>query len=132
VDVRFGFDWISKFQPSFKPCGPFMVPKQFVDRSKMIIKLRLNGQTMQDWPVSDMIFAPEQMLAFLSERIRILPGDLIMTGSPPGNGAKMGRFCRPGDVIDSEITFLGRQRNIVRAEDAQGRKPTYGPFITSW
>lgn len=132
VDVRFGFDWISKFQPGFKPCGPFIVPKQFVDRSEARIKLKVNGQTMQDWPVSDMIFEPEQVLAYLSERIRLVPGDLLMTGSPPGNGAKMGRFLRPGDVIESEITYLGRQRNRVVAEDAHGRRPTYGPFITSW
>jgi 2-keto-4-pentenoate hydratase/2-oxohepta-3-ene-1,7-dioic acid hydratase in catechol pathway len=132
VDVRFGFDWISKFQPGFKPCGPFIVPKHFVDRASTRIKLMVNGQIMQNWPVSDMIFQPEQLLAYLTERIRLVPGDLIMTGSPPGNGAKMGRFLRPGDVIDSEITFLGRQRNRVAAEDARGRRPTYGPFITSW
>ena len=128
-DVRWGHDWVSKHQPGFKPCGPFAVPKEFVDRSQVRIKLKVSGQVMQDWPISDMIFQPEQILSFASERIRLMPGDLLLTGSPPGNGAMHGgRWLRPGDVVESEITFLGRQRNDVIAEDARGRSPTYGPF----
>ena len=133
ADVRWGHDWVSKHQPGFKPIGPFIVPKQFVDRSQVRIHLSLNGDTMQDWPISDMIFSPEQILSYASERIRLTPGDLLITGSPPGNGAMHGgRWLRPGDVVDSEITFLGRQQNRVVAEDAGGRTPTYGPFATAW
>lgn len=133
ADVRWGHDWVSKHQPGFKPMGPFIVPKQFVDRSKIRITLKLNGQVMQDWPTSDMIFPPEQILSYASERICLTPGDLLITGSPPGNGAMHGgRWLRPGDVVESEITYLGRQRNDVIAEDALGREPTYGPFITEW
>jgi 2,4-diketo-3-deoxy-L-fuconate hydrolase len=43
-------------------------------------------------------------------------------GSPPGNGAHHGRFLTPGDVIDGEITFLGRQRNVCVTEDLDGRE----------
>ncbi|MEI8633522.1 fumarylacetoacetate hydrolase family protein [Vibrio sp. PP-XX7] len=68
-DVRFQFDWISKHQPNFKPLGPFIVPKQFVDFNNINIKLELNDKTMQDWPVTDMIFTPEQILSYASERI---------------------------------------------------------------
>lgn len=133
IDVRWGHDWVSKHQPNFKPCGPFAVPKEFVDRSQVRIKLSVSGQVMQDWPISDMIFSPEKILAFASERIRLTPGDLLITGSPPGNGAMHGnRWLRPGDIIDSEITFLGRQKNRVIAEDAGNRSPTYGPFLTEW
>lgn len=133
VDLRWGHDWVSKHQPNFKPCGPFAVPKEFVDRSQVRIKLSVSGQIMQDWPISDMIFVPEQILSYASERIRLVPGDLLITGSPPGNGAMHGnRWLRPGDVIDSEITFLGRQRNRVVAEAAGNRSPTFGPFITEW
>jgi 2,4-didehydro-3-deoxy-L-rhamnonate hydrolase len=129
TDVRFMFDWISKSQPNFKPLGPFIVPKQFVDFAQLRILLKLNGQVMQDWPATDMIFKPEQILSYASERIRLLPGDLLSTGSPPGNGAFHGnRWLRPGDVIESEITFLGRQRNAVVAEDNAGRKWNWGPF----
>lgn len=130
-DVRWGFDWVSKHQPNFKPIGPFAVPRQFVDRAKVQVKLSVNGQPRQDWPISDMIFEPEQLLAYASERIRLLPGDVMITGSPPGNGAMHGgAWLKPGDVIDSEITYLGRQRNRVVSEDSKGRRPTYGPFPT--
>ena len=133
ADIKFKFDWLSKHQPNFKTLGPFAVPKEFVDRSKVQIKLKLNGDTMQDWPISDMIFPPEKILSYASERVRLVPGDLLITGSPPGNGAAHGnRWMRPGDIVESEITYLGRQRNNVIAEDAGGRTPTFGPFITSW
>lgn len=133
IDVKWGHDWVSKHQPNFKPLGPFAVPKEFVDLSQVRIKLRLNGEVMQDWPISDMIFPPEKILSYASERIRLTPGDLLITGSPPGNGASHGnRFLRPGDEIESEITFLGRQRNRVKAEDVGNRTPNFGPFITEW
>jgi 2,4-diketo-3-deoxy-L-fuconate hydrolase len=133
ADVRWEFDWISKSQPGFFPCGPFIVPKQFVDRSKITIRLELNGETMQNWPVTDMIFTPEQILSYASERVRLLPGDLLITGSPPGNGASHGgRWLKAGDVVESELTYLGRQRNHVVAEETHGRMPTYGPFIKEW
>ncbi|MBB6255395.1 fumarylacetoacetate hydrolase family protein [Nitrospirillum iridis] len=133
VDVRFQYDWVSKNQPNFKPFGPFAVPKQFVDRSKVQIRLSVNGAVRQDWPISDMIFQPEQILSYATERIRLLPGDLLITGSPPGNAAMHGNaWLKPGDIVESEITYLGRQRNQVVAEDAGGRAPTYGPFITEW
>lgn len=133
VDVRWGHDWVSKNQPNHFPTGPFIVPKQFVDRSKIQIRLSVNGKRMQDWPASDMIFSPEQILSYASERIRLMPGDLLSTGSPPGNaGAHGGCYLKAGDLVESEITYLGRQTNKVVDEDAQGRKPTFGPFITSW
>ena len=132
ADVRWGHDWVSKHQPNFKPTGPFIVPKQFVDRSKVQIKMKLSGNIMQDWPISDMIFTPEQLLSYASERIRLMPGDLMLTGSPPGNGAMHdGRWMRPGDVVESEISYLGKQTNKVVAEETDG-KPTFGPFVTEW
>jgi 2,4-didehydro-3-deoxy-L-rhamnonate hydrolase len=130
TDVRWGFDWISKHQPGFKKFGPFIVPKQFFDRATARIHLRLNGKTMQDWPVADWIFTPEQVLSYASERVRLMPGDVLLTGSPPGNGAYHGRFLQPGDLIESEITGLGRQHNRVVSEDAGGRKPHFGRFPT--
>jgi len=132
ADVKWGHDWVSKSQPTFKPFGPFLVPKEFVDRSQVRIHLAVNGRTMQDWPITDMIFSPEQILSYATERIRLLPGDLLFTGSPPGNGAMRGQFLKPGDIIESSITYLGRQKNLVVAENAEGRAPTFGPFITEW
>ncbi len=126
-DVNWGYDWISKHQPTFKPAGPFIVPAQFVDLDQDVrIKLSVNGQVMQDWPVNDFVFNPAQYITYASERIHLQPGDLLCMGSPPGNGAHHGRFLQDGDIIDGEITFLGRQQNRCVAEDSHGRKPHFG------
>jgi 2-keto-4-pentenoate hydratase/2-oxohepta-3-ene-1,7-dioic acid hydratase in catechol pathway len=127
TDVHFGYDWIGKHQPGFKIAGPFIVPSAFLALTDEVrIKLKVNGNVMQDWPINDMIFSIPQFLAYASERIRLMPGDLLLTGSPPGNGAHHGRFLQPGDVMDSEITYLGRQRNVCRQEEMNGRKPVFG------
>ncbi len=128
VDVNWGFDWVSKHQPGFKIAGPFIVPKQFVKRDEVRIHLSVNGVTKQDWPIDDMIFGVEQILSYASERVKLLPGDMLLTGSPPGNGAMHGHFLSPGDVMDGAITFLGRQHNRIVAEDTEGRTFTYGKF----
>ena len=133
ADIKFNFDWVSKFQPNFKPFGPFAVPKEFVDRHKMQIRLNVNGEKRQDWPVEDMIFSPEQVLSHASERLKLLPGDLLIMGSPPGNAATLGGlWLKEGDVMESSITYLGRQRNNIVKEETNGRTPTYGAFKTEW
>jgi 2-keto-4-pentenoate hydratase/2-oxohepta-3-ene-1,7-dioic acid hydratase in catechol pathway len=130
TDIPFGYDWISKHQPGFKIAGPFVVPAEFVDLGGLRITLAVNGETMQDWPADDMIFGPAQMVTYASERVRLLPGDLLFLGSPPGNGAHHGRFLQPDDVIDSTITGLGRQRNVCVAEEIGDRTPTYPSWKT--
>jgi 2,4-didehydro-3-deoxy-L-rhamnonate hydrolase len=132
TDIPFGFDWISKHQPTFKPAGPFIVPAPFIKIGDDVrIQLKVNGNVMQDWPVTDMIFNIPQILAYASERVNLMPGDLLITGSPPGNGAHHGRFLQAGDVIESEITYLGRQRNRCVAEELGDRTLAYGNWKNS-
>ena len=129
TDVNWGFDWVSKHQPGFKPAGPFIVPRQFMQLGDDVrIKLKVNGDVMQDWPVTDMIFSIDKILSYASERIRLTPGDLLITGSPPGNGAFHGRFLKDGDVMEGEITYLGRQTNRVRSEPMGNRSVRWGSF----
>lgn len=108
-----GTDWLrSKNAPTFLPTGPYIVPAAFVaDPMDLRVTLRLNDEVMQDESTSDMIFDVGRLLAYARERVRLLPGDLLLTGSPAGNGAHWGRFLRDGDVMDGDITGLGRQRN---------------------
>lgn len=130
-DIKWNADWIAKQQPGFKPVGPYVVPKQFFPNlDDVTIKLSVNGSVKQDWPVSDMIFSSEQYVAYASERLPILPGDLLMTGSPPGNGGVHGQWLTPGDKVEIEISYLGRQNCTCVAEDLGGRKPFFGlpPF----
>jgi 2,4-didehydro-3-deoxy-L-rhamnonate hydrolase len=111
-----GTDWLrAKNQPTFYPTGPYLVPARFVpDPSGLDITLRLNGETMQRGVTGDMIFGPAALIAYLSRHATLRPGDMIITGSPPGNGSHYGRFLRPGDVLDCEISGLGAQRTVCR------------------
>jgi len=110
---RIGSDWVaSKNAPTFLPTGPWLRPAAFVDDpARLGIRLALNGTTMQDATTADMIFDVRRVVSAASELVRLGAGDLVLTGSPAGNGAHYGRFLRAGDVIDAEITGLGRQRN---------------------
>jgi 2-keto-4-pentenoate hydratase/2-oxohepta-3-ene-1,7-dioic acid hydratase in catechol pathway len=112
-----GTDWLaSKNAPTFSPTGPYLVPAAFVDPSALRVRLRLNGELMQDGPTSDMIFDVARLVEHTSAITQLRPGDLLMTGSPAGNGAHHGRFLRPGDVMEGEITGLGIQRNTCVGE----------------
>ena len=72
------------------------------------IRLRLNGQTMQDSNTKQMIFNVGELVAYLSQVFTIEPGDLIFTGTPPGVGMarKPPVFMKPGDVAEVEIEGL--------------------------
>lgn len=107
-----GTDWLaSKNAPTFSPTGPYVVPAAFVDPARLRIVLRVGGRVMQDGETSDMIFDVPSLIEYVSAITELRPGNLLMTGSPAGNGAHHGRYLRPGDVLDGEITGLGRQRN---------------------
>jgi 2,4-didehydro-3-deoxy-L-rhamnonate hydrolase len=108
-----GTDWLAgKNSPTFLPLGPWFVPAQFVpDPMDVRITLKLNGETMQDETTADMIFGIAELIAHVSSITPMRPGDLLLTGSPAGNGAHYGRYLREGDVMESTITGLGVQRN---------------------
>lgn len=116
---KIGTDWLSsKCRPTFLPFGPYLVPRQFVaDPQDLQITFKLNGKTMQDESTSDMIFKIPRLVEYISSLITLLPGDIICTGSPAGNGAHHRRFFQPGDQTESTITGLGMQRNLCVAED---------------
>jgi 2,4-didehydro-3-deoxy-L-rhamnonate hydrolase len=104
---------MSKGRPTFKPTGPYLVPREFVeDYRQLRIRLKVNGEVMQDEAVADIMFGVEELVSYTSSVTPLEPGDLLLTGSPAGNAGIHGnRWLRPGDVIESEITGLGSQRN---------------------
>ncbi|WP_030948821.1 fumarylacetoacetate hydrolase family protein [Streptomyces sp. NRRL S-646] len=108
-----GADWLaSKNAPTFLPTGPVIVPRTAApDPAEFHLTLKLNGQVMQDESAKDMIFDVARIVAHCSKVATLLPGDLVLTGSPAGNGLVHGRLLRPGDVMDGSITGLGAQRN---------------------
>ena len=113
-----GADWLSgKCFPTFLPFGPMIVPRRFVaDPYDLTIRLSVNGKVYQDESTRDMMIGVERQVAYLSDRVELTPGDVICTGSPYGNGSAFGVFLKPGDLMEGEITGLGRQRNPCVAE----------------
>jgi 2,4-didehydro-3-deoxy-L-rhamnonate hydrolase len=104
---------MSKSRPTYFPTGPFLVPRECVpDPRKLRLTLSVNGEVMQDDTVNDIIYGIEELISYASHAAVLGPGDLLLTGSPAGNAGHHGnRWLVPGDVIDAEITGLGRQRN---------------------
>ncbi|AZM51297.1 hydrolase [Streptomyces sp. WAC 01529] len=109
---QIGTDWLrSKNAPGFTPLGPWIVPAASVaDPGDLRLTLKLNGETMQDESTKDMLFSVARMVAYASQSAQLLPGDLVLTGSPAGNGMHWGRLLRAGDVMEGSIAGLGAQR----------------------
>ncbi len=105
-----GTDWYrSKNAPGFLPTGPFLVPASALDPFDARVRLELNGQVMQDASTSDLLFDVPALISAASQTTPLLPGDLLLTGSPAGNGQHWKRFLRDGDVMTGSIGGLGTQ-----------------------
>ena len=96
----------SKSFDTFCPVGPEIVAG--FDPSASTIRTRVNGATRQSAPISDMVFSPPFLVAYISRMMTLLPGDLILTGTPAGVGP-----LAPGDVVEVEIEGVGILRNGV-------------------
>jgi 2-keto-4-pentenoate hydratase/2-oxohepta-3-ene-1,7-dioic acid hydratase in catechol pathway len=116
-----GRQWLAgKTFDTFAPIGPVLVTMdELGDPHNLSIRLRLNGQIMQDSNTRQMIFRAEQLLAYVSQVVTLEPGDLIFTGTPSGVGftRKPPVFLKEGDVVEIEIEKIGVLRNIVEKED---------------
>ncbi len=111
-------DWFSgKCLESSTPIGPVVVPlaDMITALKSKTVRLRtlVNGEVRQDASMADMIFDIPTLIAFASSRIRLSPGDVIATGTPPGVGAGTGRFISSGDTVRVEITGLPPLENVV-------------------
>ncbi|EZP71140.1 5-carboxymethyl-2-hydroxymuconate Delta-isomerase [Sphingomonas paucimobilis] len=105
---QLGMDWLaSKGAPGFKVYGPYITPARFVpDPQKLHVRLSLNDRVMQDEGTDDMIFPVARIIHFIATYTPLRPGDIIMTGSPSGNGTHYNRYLQPGDVMRGEIDGL--------------------------
>lgn len=119
---RGGGQWCrGKSFDTFCPLGPCLVtPDEFGDPSGHAIRTFLNGEAMQDWTTGDMIFDVPELIRFLSESSTLLPGTVILTGTPQGVGfaRKPPVHLKAGDEVTVEVEGIGRLTNPVRAEEA--------------
>ena len=110
-----GKQWfLGKSFDTFAPLGPAIVTADEVpDPADLRIRCSINGEIMQDGSTADMIFKPAELVAYLSQVMTLLPGDVIFTGTPAGVGMARTppRFLKPNDVVEIEIDGIGRLSN---------------------
>jgi 2-keto-4-pentenoate hydratase/2-oxohepta-3-ene-1,7-dioic acid hydratase in catechol pathway len=109
-----GGQWVKgKSCDTFAPVGPYLVTKDEIpDPNHLRLWLTLNGQKMQDGNTNDFIWKVQYVVAYLSQFMSLMPGDVISTGTPMGVGLGMDPpvYLKAGDVIELEIEGLGRAR----------------------
>jgi len=107
-----------KSHDTFGPLGPFIATKdEIADVHKLSMWLDVNGKRRQTGTTATMIFNVPKIVSYLSEIMTLLPGDIIVTGTPPGVGAgqKPPTFLNVGDVVTLGIEGLGEQRQEIIA-----------------
>jgi len=118
---RGGGQWCrGKTFDTFAPLGPCLVtPDEIPDPNKLRIRTILNGETMQDANTDDMIVDVPSLIEFLSGSTTLLPGTVILTGTPQGVGMarKPPRWLQAGDTVIVEIERIGALTNPVVRED---------------
>lgn len=104
---------------TFCPLGPVLVtPDEIPDPNNLAIRSILNGEVMQDWTTSDMVFDIATLIEFLSGSRTLPVGTVIITGTPHGVGfaRRPPVWLKPGHTIEIEIEKIGRLTNPVIAE----------------
>ena len=115
-----GTQWSKgKSADTFAPLGPWLVtPDEIPNPQNLDLELILNGETMQRGNSSDMVFSVAELIADVSTYMSWQPGDVMITGTPPGVGLGMKppRYLRPGDALCLRVAGLGEQNARVIAE----------------
>ncbi len=112
------FDWLNgKWFDGFAPSGPVIVTRDEIpDPHDLDIRLRVNGEVMQDSNTKDMIFSCNEIVEFISRIVTLEPGDIISTGTPSGVGLGRNVFLKEGDMVECDIERIGLLRNPVVKE----------------
>jgi len=116
--LRIDTQWArGKSFDTFCPIGPYIVT-DIDDPDNLAISTRLNGVKVQDSRTSDMIFSVRQLISYCSKNMTLLPGTVILTGTPEGVGfaRKPPIFLKEKDVVEIEIEGIGTLRNSVEKE----------------
>ncbi|PIE33949.1 fumarylacetoacetate hydrolase [candidate division KSB3 bacterium] len=117
-DLQFGDkQWVrGKSLDTFCPLGPYLITKDEVsDPHNLSIRSILNGEVMQDSNTDNLIFTIPFLIEFASRAFTLFPGDILLTGTPPGVGVFRDPkiLLQPGDTITVEVEGLGTLTNPV-------------------
>jgi 2-keto-4-pentenoate hydratase/2-oxohepta-3-ene-1,7-dioic acid hydratase in catechol pathway len=113
---------------TFAPFGPWIVPAPFLGRDPNDLGIRalVDGEVRQDDRTSGLLWPIDRIVAYMSRYIRLLPGDVIATGSTMGNAYDSGKYLRAGQVVRCEIEAIGALENPV---GVRTWKSTLGPLV---
>ncbi|MGM8364508.1 fumarylacetoacetate hydrolase family protein [Virgibacillus sp. W0181] len=112
---------LGKTSDGFAPVGPYLVTKDEVgDPNKLTLKSTVNGEVRQHSNTSDMVFSCEEIISYISKHMTLVPGDLILTGTPEGVIIGLPKekrvYLRDGDEVTVEVENLGALTNTFREE----------------
>jgi 2-keto-4-pentenoate hydratase/2-oxohepta-3-ene-1,7-dioic acid hydratase in catechol pathway len=116
VQRRHGGQWLKgKGMDTYCPLGPVLVTADEIDPRALVLRCSVNGEVRQEMSTGAMIFPIETLVAELSFGMTLDPGDVLLTGTPPGVGfaREPQVFLRPGDLVEVEIDEIGRLANPV-------------------
>ena len=121
LQLRPGDQWLrGKCIDTFCPLGPYLVTRDEIDDPNALsIQCRLNGDLMQDSNTDQMIYRITYLIEYLSEAVTLLPGDIIITGTPHGVGAFRDPpvWLKHDDLLEVTIGSLGKLVNRCRTVD---------------
>ncbi len=116
--------WVKgKSCDTFAPMGPWLAtPDEIDDVNNLRLWLTVNGKIMQDGNTKNLVFSIPYIVAYISQFMTLLPGDIISTGTPAGVG--LGQkpdpvYIKPGDVIELGIDGLGSSKQTAKAWSAE-------------
>ncbi len=112
---------LGKIGDGFSPIGPYLVTADEVGNpNELAIKARVNGELRQNSNTADMIFPCDEIVSYISQHLTLVPGDIILTGTPEGVVLGLPKeqrvYLQPGDVVTIEIEKLGSLTNRLVAE----------------
>src|SRR5580692_6017975 len=103
----------AKSRPTYCPIGPYLTTG--INPMDLDVWTKLNGRFEQQGNTSDMLFPVLELLAYFSRYMRMVPGDILATGTPPGVGMGKNRYMAVGDILECGIASLGAQRHQIIA-----------------
>jgi 2-keto-4-pentenoate hydratase/2-oxohepta-3-ene-1,7-dioic acid hydratase in catechol pathway len=108
------------------PFGPAIVPKEFLPKApgNLRITTKVNGETLQDANTNQLIWDEAHLVSYLSSRLTLYPGDVILTGTPSGTGAERQKFLKPGDIVAIELEGVGTLTTPFEALSQKPAPPT--------
>jgi len=119
--LEHGGQWVKgKCFPTFGPLGPCLVTlDDIADPQALDLWMDVNGERIQNDNTRTMIFPLRQLISYLSKTVKLMPGDVITTGTPPGVGLgfKPPRYLKAGDIMELHVQGLGTQKQRVLASN---------------